>query len=125
MDDHPLTDPKRRKLTAQVCRVILVAVLGAGGVTSVMSKVSDAPQTHLITIENMRFSPDVLTVQRGDRIVWVNKDLFPHTATSDTKVFDSRSIEPNASWTYVARKAGDYAYTCSFHPTMKARLTVL
>ena len=83
-----------------------------------------APKTYVVTIENMRFSPDALTVQRGDRVVWVNKDLFPHTATALTKAFDSRSIEPNASWTYVARKPGQYAYVCTLHPTMKARFTV-
>ncbi|MGH8137604.1 MAG: cupredoxin domain-containing protein [Steroidobacteraceae bacterium] len=99
-----------------------MGVLVAGGV---VSEASAAPTTHVITIENMRFNPDVLTVHRGDRVVWINKDLFPHTATADTKAFDSGSIEPNASWTYVARKAGEYAYVCSLHPTMKARLTVL
>lgn len=99
-----------------------MGVLAGGGV---VSEASAAPTTHVITIENMRFNPDVLTVHRGDRVVWINKDLFPHTATAETKAFDSRSIEPNASWTYVARKAGEYAYVCSLHPTMKARLTVL
>jgi len=77
-----------------------------------------------VTIENLEFSPKQLTVRRGDRIVWVNKDLFPHTATADGHAFDSRSIAPNASWTYVAGKPGEYPYGCTFHPTMKATLTV-
>ena len=40
------------------------------------------PQMHTVTIEGMRFQPEMLTVERGDTIVWVNKDLVPHTATS-------------------------------------------
>jgi plastocyanin len=114
-----------RQLIARVRGIVLVGVLIAGGALSIPSDANAAPKTHVVTIENMRFSPDALTMQRGDRVVWINKDLFPHTATADTKVFDSSSIEPSASWTYVGRKPGEYAYGCTLHPTMKARLTVL
>jgi plastocyanin len=79
---------------------------------------------HTVVIENLQFSPAELQVHRGDRIVWVNKDLFPHTATATSHAFDSGSIAANASWTYVASKAGEYAYGCTFHPTMKAILKV-
>ena len=72
----------------------------------------------------MQFSPPELTVHRGDRIVWVNKDLFPHTVTAARKSFDSGSIAAGASWSYVAATSGDYAYGCTFHPTMQGRLTV-
>jgi plastocyanin len=81
-------------------------------------------KTYTVTIENMQFNPPELTVHQGDRIVWVNKDLFPHTATAVRKAFNSGSIAANASWSYVAARKGDYAYGCTFHPTMKARLTV-
>lgn len=72
----------------------------------------------------MRFDPADLTVKRGDRVVWINKDLFAHTATAAGKAFDSGDIEANASWSYVTSAAGDYAYVCTFHPTMKGRLSV-
>lgn len=86
--------------------------------------VSSESATHTVIIENMRFSPDELTVKRGDRVVWVNKDLFPHTVTADGKAFDSGSIAVDASWSYVTNQPGDYAYLCTFHPTMKGRLIV-
>jgi plastocyanin len=114
----------RRQLMARACRIILVGVLIAGG-SAMLSDANTEPTTHVVTIENMRFSPEALTVRRGERVVWINKDLFPHTATANTKAFDSRNIEPNASWTYMAGKPGEYAYGCLLHPTMKARLTVL
>ena len=71
----------------------------------------------------MRFTPDTLTVRRGDRVVWRNHDLVAHTATA-AKVFDSGSIEPGASWSTTLRKAGSVPYVCSFHPGMQATLTV-
>jgi plastocyanin len=83
-----------------------------------------SPTTHVISIENVQFSPQELTVKRGDHVVWVNKDLFPHTATASAHAFDSRSIAANASWTFAARTPGEYAYACTFHPTMKGKLTV-
>jgi len=83
-----------------------------------------AAATHTVVIENLQFSPRELTVNRGDRIVWVNKDLFPHTATAEGKGFDSHSIAAIASWSYVASRPGTYPYGCTFHPTMKATLTV-
>jgi plastocyanin len=79
---------------------------------------------HTVVIENMQFNPAELQVRRGERIVWVNKDLFPHTVTSASHAFDSGSIAATSSWTYVARKAGEYAYGCTFHPTMKGVLKV-
>ena len=84
-----------------------------------------APEAaHTVVIENMQFTPATLTVRRGERVVWVNRDLFPHTATSASKVFDSGSIAPNGSWSFTPRKAGSYPYGCTFHPTMKGTITV-
>ncbi|NRO98292.1 hypothetical protein GWC77_20415 [Paraburkholderia sp. NMBU_R16] len=78
---------------------------------------------HIVTIEGMQFSPASVTVQAGDEIVWVNKDLVAHTATA-TGRFDSRTIEPGHRWRYVARAPGTYPYGCTLHPTMKATLIV-
>lgn len=72
----------------------------------------------------MQFEPAELVVKRGSRVVWVNKDLFPHTATAIDEAFDSASIAAGASWTYKASQSGTYAYVCALHPTMKGKLVV-
>jgi len=82
------------------------------------------PTTHTVIIEEMRFQPEHLTVAPGDTIVWVNKDLVPHTATSEAGRFDSQTIQTAKSWKFTARTKGEFAYICSFHPTMKAMLNV-
>jgi plastocyanin len=82
------------------------------------------PQTHTVTIEAMRFQPESLTVARGDTVVWVNNDLVPHTATSEAGSFDSQVIPAEKSWKFTASKKGEFAYTCTFHPTMRAMLQV-
>ncbi len=83
-----------------------------------------SPTTYTVVIEQMRFNPPALTVRRGDHVTWVNKDLFPHTASASSKAFDSRSIAPDAAWTYVAGQPGTYPYRCDLHPAMAGILTV-
>jgi plastocyanin len=80
--------------------------------------------TYTVTIENLQFSPAELTVHRGDRILWVNEDFVPHTATAKDKAFASGSIDANASWAFNAAKVGDHPYGCNFHPTMKGEIHV-
>jgi plastocyanin len=82
------------------------------------------PVVHTVTIETMAFRPSTVTVRPGDRVVWVNKDFFPHTATMPGGLFDSGSIEPEASWTFTPEATGMLEYTCTFHPTMKATIRV-
>ena len=81
-------------------------------------------RTHTVTIENMRFEPADLTVRPGDTIVWVNHDLFPHTATATGGGFDSRPIDAGSSWQFTPRTPGEMAYVCTLHPTMKATVRV-
>ena len=40
------------------------------------------PVTHTVTIDATRYHAGRLTVHVGDTVVWVNKDLIPHTATA-------------------------------------------
>jgi plastocyanin len=99
---------------------------GASALTfaSLLARAGDAPaKQHTVTIEGMMYKPPQLAVKHGDRITWVNKDLFPHTVTADG-AFDSQDIAPEKSWSYVAAKAGNHAYRCKLHPTMTARLIV-
>ena len=111
-------------LLALAGTVLLLQALSADGATSTPSAQSTKPQSHTVTIEGVQFNPAKLTVNRGDSIVWINKDLFAHTVTAAGKAFDSHDIAANASWRYRAVKSGDYAYTCTYHPTMKGRLSV-
>ena len=83
------------------------------------------PATHTVTIDASSFEPKVVTIRAGDSVVWVNKDFFPHTATSQPGGFDSGAIVTGQSWKYTPKKKGEFSYTCTFHPTtMKATLRV-
>ena len=85
---------------------------------------SPAPRQHTVHIDGMAFVPAALHVKRGDRIVFVNQDLVPHTATAKDGAFDSGRIAAGASWALTASRSGRVALVCAYHPTMTATLVV-
>jgi plastocyanin len=94
--------------------------------TDQKTRAASKPRTHTVTMEATGFQPPSLTIKAGDSVVWVNKDPFPHTATSTAAGFDSGPIMPEKSWTYKSprTKKGEFPYACSLHPTMKATLKI-
>lgn len=82
-----------------------------------------APQTHVVTIDAMKFGPMPAGVHAGDRIAWVNKDLFRHTATAKDGSFDI-DLPPGARGVGVVKKPGAIAVACRYHPGMRAMLKV-
>jgi plastocyanin len=101
-----------------------VAGLALAGSAASSAPVKAGGKTFVVTMQITGFEPQMLTVASGDRVTWVNKDLFPHTATADDKTFDSHSVAPTGTWTFVAGKPGLYTYICTFHPTMKGSIKV-
>jgi plastocyanin len=80
------------------------------------------PAVIRVVIRNMQFAPAKLEIRKGDTVEWANDDLTPHTATSPQ--FDSGSIEPDKSWRHTFTTAGEFPYSCTFHPDMKATVAV-
>ena len=83
-----------------------------------------AARVHRVEIKDMAYAPAELTVASGDTIVWVNRDIVPHTVTGAARQFDSGSLNPAAEWSLVARARGRTSYTCTFHPIMKGAIVV-
>jgi plastocyanin len=107
---------------------IIVLLAGRSGSQS-RSTASNAPTAgaaiQIIEIKQLKFLPVVVTVHPGDKIEWTNNDIVPHTATTVDKGFDSGSIGVGETWTLTApAKKGNYFYTCTFHPNMKAKVVV-
>ena len=91
---------------------------------SLAGAANTAPQVHTVLIEGMRYQPEGVTVNTGDTVVWINRDMVPHTATSSSGRFDSNEIAPGKSWTHTVRATGEFNYVCTYHPLMKAILRV-
>jgi plastocyanin len=79
-----------------------------------------------VRIDNFAFSPRELTVAPGTTVTWVNHDDVPHTATSTARprVFDSRTLVTDASYSFVFKTPGTYEYFCAVHPRMTGKILV-
>jgi len=85
---------------------------------------------------NPNFDPNNAQVPLGNKIVWVNKDSVPHTATSGLsasdpasgKIFDTKIISNGQSsppQQLKGVKVGDVIpYYCQIHPYMTAKITI-
>jgi plastocyanin len=105
-----------------VASIAAVGALLYGGASRIIT--DRQPVTHTVSIDASTFNPSTLTIRAGDSVVWVNKDIIPHTATSDAGRFDSGTIDTGKSWTFTASRPGQFPYVCAFHPTMKGTLKV-
>ena len=82
------------------------------------------PTKHVVEMREMGFQPAELDVHVGDTIVWINRDVLPHTATDAASGWSSPAVEMGGRWELVVPNADTVRYTCTFHPVMKGRLVV-
>jgi plastocyanin len=109
-------------IVASFCGV-LVTMLCLSAAWPLFAKV--AARTHTVVMEGMKFSPATLRIQLGDTIIFKNNDLVPHTATAKQReVFDSGTIKPGESWTFLPKFHTTVPYVCTFHPMMEGRIEV-
>ena len=100
----------------------VLAVVSVSISSSGTASAQSEPRTHIVEIRQFKFFPANLTVNRGDRVVFKNLDIAPHTATSQD--WDSGNLNRNQTWTMTANTSGVIEYICAYHPAMKGRLTV-
>lgn len=87
-----------------------------GGSVPAAGPIPTGPGTHRVEArDGDTFSPQRLTIRRGDKVVWVNRDTSSHTVTSDTGTFDSGTLNPGESFSRTFTKTGTYYYHCRFH----------
>lgn len=81
------------------------------------------PRTYKIALAQMAFGPVPSGLHVGDTIVWVNKDVFQHTATARDHSFDV-DLPPKASKRVLLRRPGTIVFYCRYHPGMTGKLVV-
>jgi len=81
-------------------------------------------KTHVIVVGNLSFGAVPNSVRVGDTIVWINKDIFRHTATARDNSFDL-DLAPGAQAQTVVKKTGILDYYCRFHPGMTGKISVV
>jgi plastocyanin len=131
-----LTEQQRPLARIAVIAVAVVVVAFAGlvlyGVTLGGRSDTDVAETptvitagqFTIDISDFEYVPSNVSVPAGAEVTWVNRDSTRHDAVADGDEWESEALNEDDTDTLSFETPGDYPYHCSFHPYMKAILTV-
>jgi plastocyanin len=108
----------RRRSSAGVA--LLAAALAAATLAPGAARAEDAT----VGIDNFTFAPASLTVKASTTVTWRNEDDIPHTVTSSARLFKSKALDTDDSFSFTFKDAGSYEYFCSLHPHMKGTIVV-
>src|SRR3546814_11356768 len=99
-------------LRAMACALAMAAAPLLGGA-------APAPRVHSIVIDKMAFGAVPPDVRVGDTILWINKDLFRHTATARDGSFNV-DLPAGKSGRTNPRRTGTLRLSCVHPPAMTA-----
>ncbi|HYF94588.1 MAG TPA: plastocyanin/azurin family copper-binding protein [Symbiobacteriaceae bacterium] len=126
---------KRNLLISFMLVALLIAASGCAKEAEVNTGVQSGEVT--ITMKNMKFTPDKVSVRRGTKVTFVNKDAILHDAVQvyapdfgkAEPGFDSKEIMPGKSFTVTMDEPGEYPILCSqaahFTAGMMGSITVV
>ncbi len=101
------------------------AQMHGGGPKAAQTPVDSSATEVTVEIRNYDFFPRDLTVQRGARVTWIDRDNAPHDATDVDRAWGTGTLTPDKNATLTFDDPGVYDYVCTIHPNMEAKLTVL
>src|SRR3954452_364305 len=101
-------DSQGERLLKRVLPIIFAAGLASA------AALPAAAATTIIRVVNFKFSPGSAAAGIGDEGKWHNSDEVPHTATSNTGLFNFY-LTPLQSKTRAFWFAGAFPYYCRFH----------
>jgi plastocyanin len=119
---------RRIILLMTVAMLVVVGTLFAVSVAGAHKHPTAMAQKHptkTVLIQDFSFKPANITIKRGTKVRWINKDISPHTATANNgRSFDSGRLGKGQRYTHTFKSVGKKPYHCEIHPHMKGRITV-
>jgi plastocyanin len=126
--EKEVTLMRRIILLITVAALVVVSTLfvvsAAGAHKHPTAKAQKHP-TKTVLIQGFSFKPAHITIKRGTRVRWINRDSTAHTATANNgRSFDSGRLGKGQRYSHTFKSAGKKSYHCEIHPDMKGRITV-
>ncbi len=70
----------------------------------------------VVPMVGFAFNPDTIVVPVGGRVVWINQDRAPHTATADDSgIFKSELLGNGQLFRHTFDAVGEFRYYCELH----------
>jgi amicyanin len=111
--------PGRAVVVAMLMGPLVGGLLAFGAVAA-----EEAKEANVVTIDNFTFTPPELTVAVGTTVKWVNHDDIPHNVINKDKVFRSKALDTDDSYSFTFASAGTFDYFCGLHPHMQGKIIV-
>jgi len=93
---------------------ILAAVIMLLTATLNANESTDAPTEHIVEIIRFKFSPASLSINPGDRVTWINRDVVAHNVAGGiTDTWQSPKLLQGESFSLVL--TSDLTYVCTYH----------
>lgn len=75
-----------------------------------------------VVVQDHKFQPAEITIQKGNSVTWVNRDSVAHTVTG--KDFDSGRLNMDQTFQKTFNETGTFEYYCKPHPYMIGKVIV-
>jgi plastocyanin len=127
-EKEEVTLMRRIILLMTVATLVVVStlfVVSASGAHKHPTAKAQKHPTKTVLIQDFRFKPANITIKRGTKVRWINKDSAPHTATANNgKSFNSGLLRKGQGYTHTFKSLGKKGYFCKIHPHMKGSVVV-
>ena len=112
---------------------LIIFFTGAFSMGDYQSDVHPTAKDPAVTIgmtNQLTFTPDTVTIKKGDTVSWKNSSLLVHSVTADhdkktkpesvqlpdgAEPFDSGLMDPEAEFSHTFTVPGTYTYFCTPH----------
>ena len=113
-------------MRVQIRQLLFAATLGAlaAPLLAAVLPVSAQNAPAAVAIENFTFNPQRIAIKAGTTVTWTNKDDIPHAIAATDKLFRSKVLDSDNSYSFTFTTPGIYAYFCSLHPHMTGTVVV-
>ena len=94
------------------------------GISLALSARAATGATSTVTIDNFTFAPAELTIPANTTVTWINRDDIPHSVVQKDKMFRSKALDTDDSFSFTFTTPGTFSYFCSLHPHMVGKIIV-
>lgn len=95
------------------------------------SSVNVSAEASMVSIEGFAFSPEEITIKKGTKVTWTNKDAAahqiaanPHPLHTSLPELTSPILAQRESYSFIFQKTGTIGYHCHLHPSMRGTITI-
>jgi plastocyanin len=114
----------KKSITWVIVAVVLVLIVV--GTYFAFRPVSESsnPPSGTVLIQNFSFSPQTITIKKGDTVTWKNDDSAVHRVVANDNSFELGDMVSGASVKRTFTSSGTFNYHCSVHSYMAGKVVV-